>query len=158
LRIDLAAVVRAHPFVVTERPPEIWDADADETTFFRLLGEMIAAGLVRNGGKLGELTLNVSNVTVDPIAADPIPAGDYVAITIRGRGDWGPETTWSPDRADAPILLTPDLTRSARSAGARFGYTRVLVPSVPSFGQGADPGEPSTSSGSITVFFPRFRG
>ena len=48
---------------------------------------MIAAGLVRNGQELGEITLNVSNVTVEAAAAGPMPAGDFVAVTIRSGGD-----------------------------------------------------------------------
>ncbi len=139
--IDMRAVVTAHSFMVTECPPEPWAAGADEESFFRLLGEMIAAGLARNGGRLGELTLNVANVTVEPEAAGRFPAGDFIAVTVRGRGDWGPEVFWSPESAAAGAapLVTRDLQAAAVSAQVACGYSRVL----------------SGGEGSVTVFVRR---
>jgi hypothetical protein len=137
--IDMRAVVRAHAFLRTECPPEPWQPLADDGSFFRLLGEMIVAGLMRNGGALGELTLNVSNVTVEPDPESPVPAGDFVALTIRGAGDWRPELHWSP--AGDALLVSPDLDAAARAAGVAYGYTRSLR-----YGDGA---------GAVTVFLRR---
>jgi hypothetical protein len=102
---------------------------------------MIAVGLARNGGRLGELTLNVSNVTVETRVAEPIPAGDFVALTIRAQGDWSPEATWSPQQLDAPRLVNSDLSAAAAKAGAAYGYIRNL----------------GNGGGSVTVFFERGR-
>jgi hypothetical protein len=66
--------------------------------FVRLLSEMIVAALARNGNRLEEIALNVSNVVVEPAAARPAPEGDYVALTIRSRGDWGPKSAGCRER------------------------------------------------------------
>jgi hypothetical protein len=132
---ELDGLLVAHAFLRVERPPQNWAPSSELEPFVRLLGELISAGLVRNSGELGELTLNVSNVTVEPEAADPIPAGDFVAVSIRGAGDWAPEVTWPRDDA----FVSPDLPAAAAAAGAAYGYTRVL----------ADGG------GSVTVLVPR---
>lgn len=96
---------------------------------------MIAAALVQNGQVLEEITLNVSNVVIEPAAAGPAPKGDYVAVTIRSRGDWAPETVWAP--GDETKIVSADLTTALQGAGASYAYTRML-------GEG---------EGSITVFF-----
>ena len=132
---ELDGLLVAHTFLRIERPPQLWAPSSELEPFVRLLGELIAAGLVRNGGDLGELTLNVSNVTVEPEAADPIPPGDFVAVSIRGAGDWAPEVTWPRDGG----FVSPDLPAAAVAAGTAYGYTRVL----------ADGG------GSVTVLVPR---
>jgi hypothetical protein len=117
-----------------ERPPEVWAPASALEPFIRLLGELIAAGLARNGNELAGLTLNVSNVTVEPDAAGTIPAGDFVAVTVRGAGDWEPEVSWPREGA----FLTPDIAAAASDARAAYGYTRLI-------------GE---SEGSITVLVP----
>jgi hypothetical protein len=132
---ELEALLAAHAFLHVERPPELWQPASGLEAFIRLLGELIAAGLVRNGQDLGGLTLNVANVTVPAEAADPIPAGDFVAVTIRGAGDWSPEASWP--RGDG--FVSADLPGAAAAAGAAYGYSRVL----------ADGG------GSVTVLVPR---
>jgi hypothetical protein len=81
--------------------PSSGTPEADVEPFVRLLGEMISATLARNGQELAEVTLNVSNVTVAPGAAGPVPDGDFVAITIHSAGDWTPETSWRPDAEPA---------------------------------------------------------
>lgn len=139
LSTELEALLNAHAFLKVERPPELWAPDADLEPFIRLLGEMIAAALVRNGQKLEEITLNVSNVTVEPPAAGRIPEGDFVAITIRRQGDWSTETSWEPDDKAGGPLVSADLRSAAFAAGASYGYTRA-------------PGE---GEGSVTVFFRR---
>jgi hypothetical protein len=135
--MKLDAWLRAHAFLHVERPPLLWEIDvADDRPFVRLLGELIALGLAR-GSPLPELVLAASNVTVEPGTLAEVAAGDYVALSVRGRGSWGPEQTWSPAVADR--FVSGDVDRAAREAGIAWGYTRVL---------GAD-------EGAITVFFPR---
>ena len=92
--MELDAILRANEFMRVERPPFLWAADTDEVGIVRLIGEMIAAGLGRGNG-LGDLVLNASNVTIEP-GSEPtgVPPGDYVALSVRGGGEWGPEWTW----------------------------------------------------------------
>ena len=138
--MKLDALLRAHAFLQVERPPGLWEVDEEDAPLVRVLGEMIAAGLAR-GSELGQLVLNAANVTVedDPEEPEAHPGpGDYVALTIRGCGDWRPEIRWWPERPTCPLLVNDDLDLAARAAGVRFGYTRAF------------PGE-----GSVTVFFGR---
>jgi hypothetical protein len=95
---ELDGLLNAHAYLRVERPPSLWAPQSELEPFVRMLGELIVVGLLRNGNVLGELTLNVSNVVVEPASAGPMPAGAFVAVTIRGRGDWSPETT-RPDFA-----------------------------------------------------------
>ena len=87
MRLD--AVLRAHAFMKVERPPEIWEADTEDTRSLPLLGEMIAAPL-SEGATLGELTRNVSNIAVESSVDDERPEvptvspGVYVAVTVSG--------------------------------------------------------------------------
>jgi hypothetical protein len=136
---EFQALLNAHPYLRVERPSTVWTPEAELEPFIRLLGEMIAAGLARNGQQLAEITLNVSNVTVEPRAAGPIPEGDFVAITIRSTGDWSPETSWQPHAEPAPQLVSRDLESAARVAGVAYGYTRALP----------------DDEGSVTVFLRR---
>ena len=130
----LEALLRAHGFMRVEQPPRLWEADTDDERFIPLLGEMIAASLAR-GGRLEELTLNASNVSVlDP--GEP-PPGDYVAITVKGRVAWEAEAAWHPDRPWRVPWLD-DLTARLAPAGARYAYLRRLP-----------------DAGSITVLLPR---
>lgn len=137
--VQLDALLRAHSFLRVERPPALWEIDAEDVPFVRALGEMIAASLGRGNG-LADLVLEVVNVTVEEGADDsgeePRP-GDYVALTIRGRGDWGREVRWWPD-CTSVRLVTDDLGSAALAAGARFGYVR----------SGRD-------ESSVTIFYPR---
>jgi hypothetical protein len=140
-RIDLDALLNAHAFMHVERPPQLWDVDVDDEPFIRMLGELIVVGLLHHQ-ELAELTLNVSNVTVEPDDSDEaggLPTGDHVAVTIRGRGAWGPEQTWTP--ASSEPLWSADVDAAARAASAVFGYVRRVGP----------------DEGSITVFIPRAR-
>jgi hypothetical protein len=124
-----------------ERPPELWAADTEETPFLALLGEMIAAGLSK-GAILAELILNVSNVVVEPSADDedgsrpPLP-GEYVAVTVSGGVDFGPDALWPGPGASASELLRHLEGRFA-AAQVRCAYIRRL---------------PET--GSLTVFLSR---
>jgi hypothetical protein len=135
---ELEGLLRAHSFLKVERPPALWEPDVELEPFIRLLGEMIAGGLVRNGQELGEITLNVSNVVVDDAAAGPMPMGEFVALTIRSAGDWSPETTWDPVAEQDGSLVSHDLENALNVASASWAYTRELG-----------------NEGSVTVLFPR---
>jgi hypothetical protein len=123
---ELEGLLRAHSFLKVERPPELWEPDAELEPFIRLLGEMIAAGLVRNGQELGEITLNVSNVTVEASAAGPMPMGEFVAVTIRSSGDWSPEATWDPAAPHDGSLVSSNLEAALTAASAAWAYARDL--------------------------------
>lgn len=141
--MKLDALLRAHGFMNVQRPPLLWDADTEDTRFVPLLGEMIAAALA-GGGELSALTLNASNVSVD-LADDPDdagsgpPPGDFVAITISGATDLGPDGSWNPGRSSSVALLNR-LTDRLAVAGARYAYVRRMPP-----------------TGSITVFLARLQ-
>src|SRR5215470_13293446 len=107
MRLD--AVLRAHGFMKVERPPKLWEADTEDVRFLPLLGEMIAAPLSR-GAELHDLTLSVSNVIVPPADEESVDTlgpepGEYVAVTVKGRADVGPDSSWSPARQTASGLL-----------------------------------------------------
>jgi hypothetical protein len=141
--MKLDALLRAHGFMNVQRPPLLWDADTEDTRFVPLLGEMIAAALA-GGGELSALTLNASNVSVD-LADDPDdagsgpPQGEFVAITISGATDLGPDGSWNPGRSSSVALLNR-LTDRLAVAGARYAYVRRMPP-----------------TGSITVFLARLQ-
>ena len=123
--MKLDAILRAHQFMRVERPPLLWEADTEDEAFIRLLGEMIAFALIRSG-QLSSLTLNVSNIVVESAASDDrTPAGEYVAVTIRGPAVKTPELVWVPG---GPLTFTPfgDLDKAASEAGAGLVYTRDL--------------------------------
>jgi len=132
---ELDGLLSAHAYLRVERPPSLWAPQSELEPFVRMLGELIVVGL-RNGHELGELTLNVSNVVVEPASAGPMPAGTFVAVTIRGRGDWSPETTW-PASATTGSRVESALA-AAQAAGAVYLYSRVL----------------GDDDGSVTVLLP----
>jgi hypothetical protein len=135
--MNIEPYLAGHAFMQVERPPLLWEIEAQEEPFLRLLGELIAVGLGR-GNDLSELVLSAANVTVPPeAAADRLPWGDYVAISVRGKGDWGPDERWyaGAPRAKGWIRC---IDSAARAAGITFAYSRAL-------------GE----AGSVTVYFPR---
>ncbi|MGH7541691.1 MAG: hypothetical protein ACRELC_11895 [Gemmatimonadota bacterium] len=138
MRFD--AILRAHGFMRTERPPALWEADTNLEPFLKTLGEMIALGLGR-GNELAELTLNVSNMTVEP-DEDPdeegawIPDGDYVAVTVRGAGAWE-DDMWRAGQGPTRGILA-NVGPAADAAGAAAAYSRNLG-----------------SDGSVTVLLPR---
>jgi hypothetical protein len=137
--MDLDGPLRAQTALKVERPPTLWDAETEVEPFLALLGEMIALGLGR-GNELGDLTLNVTNVVVEPDEddeqVDRIPDGEYVAITVRGFGAWD-DDTWRAGQGPITGLLS-NVGSAADAAGAVYAYARDLVP-----------------EGSVTVFLPR---
>jgi hypothetical protein len=135
-RIDLEALLNAHAFMRVERPPSLWEVDVDDEPFIRMLGEMIVVGLLHHD-VLAELTLNVSNVTVDNDGPNGVGAGDYVAISVSGPGEWEPDATWTPASTDP--FWSSDLDTAIRAASVSFAYRRRLA----------------DDEGSITVFIPR---
>jgi hypothetical protein len=137
--VELGPLLRAHGFLQVERPPELWDVDADDELLIRMLGEMIAAALVR-GTELGDVVLRADNVTATE-ADDALPVGDYVALSIEGSGDWAPEVVWRPDDPFAPVLVGADLDAAARAAGVPWAYTGAFA-----------------TDGSVTVLLPRLHG
>jgi len=119
------ALLRAHSFMKVERPREIWEGETEDWRFIPLLGEMIAAGLA-DGAPLEELTLNAANVTVAHGEDDEdlsLPSGDFVAITVSGAVDFGPDARWLPSAPPAAGILLR-LDEKLESAGARFAYVR----------------------------------
>ncbi len=136
---ELDGVLNAHAYLRVERPPSLWAPQSELEPFVRMLGELIVVGLLRNGNVLAELTLNVSNVVIEPAAAGPMPAGVFVAVTIRGRGDWSPEATWAPTTSSAEL---ESAQAAAQAAGAVYLYSRVL----------------GDDEGSVTVLLPTNSG
>jgi hypothetical protein len=140
--MKLDAILNAHAFMKVERPPQLWDIRTEDEPFIRLLGEMIAAGLSK-GAPLAELTLNASNVVVEekPDENSQLPpAGDYVAITVSGDSEFGPDDTWRPQPAPSGQGLLTRLHRELTVAEARYAYIRR-----------------APSQGSLTVFYARLR-
>ena len=137
--MDLDGPLRAQASLKVERPPTLWEAETEVEPFLALLGEMIALGLGR-GNELGDLTLNVSNVVVEPDEddeeVDRIPDGEYVAITVRGAGAWD-DDTWRAGQGPTTGPLST-VGPAADAAGAVYAYTRDLV-----------------AEGSVTVLLPR---
>jgi hypothetical protein len=126
--LEFDAILRAHGFMRTERPLELWEADTRDELFLPMLGEMIALGLGR-GNELEDLTLNVSNMTVEPDdepdeAGAWVPEGHYVAVTVRGAGRWQ-DDLWRAGQGPTKGLLS-DVGPAADTAGAVFAYTRDL--------------------------------
>ena len=122
----LEAHLRSHAFMKVERPPLMWSPDTEDEPFLLMLGEMIALGLGR-GTELADLTLNVSNVTVDPDEdeeGESIPEGDYVAVTVRGAGVWE-DDLWRAGQGATTGLLG-NVVAAADAAGAVYAYTRNL--------------------------------
>ena len=136
--MDLEAHLRSHAFMKVERPPLMWSPDTEDEPFLLMLGEMIALGLGR-GTELADLTLNVSNVTVDSDEdeeGESILEGDYVAVTVRGAGVWE-DDLWRAGQGATTGLLGNVVT-AADAAGAVYSYTRNLG-----------------SEGSVTALLPR---
>ena len=133
----LEGYLRAHAFMQVEQPPLLWEVDTEDEPFLHMLGEMIVIGLGR-GNELGDLVLNVSNVTVEPDDEDPwLDEGDYVAVTVRGAGDWEADDLWRAGQGPTRGLLV-NVGPAADTAGAVYAYTRNLG-----------------GEGSVTVLLPR---
>ena len=120
-----------------ERPPLLWEAAADAGPFGLLLDALLALSR-RRGIEPADLTLHLANVTVGETAAGAhLPAGDYVAVTVRGPGGWASDARWWPGAAPPGGLLA-ELVGPLGAAGARFAYARDLG-----------------GAGSVTVYFRR---
>ena len=136
--MELGPYLNAHAFLRVERPPTLWEADADDEPVLRMLGEMLAAALAR-GAELSAIVLRANNVTVESEEEEHPPAvGDYVVLSVLAEGDWLPECVWAPTAAAGGTLVNADLDAAARGAGVRYAYTRQ-----------------ENDIGSVTVFLPR---
>jgi hypothetical protein len=97
--MNIEPYLAGYAFMQVERPLLLWEIEAEEEPFVRLVGEMIAVGLGRRND-LADLVLSAANVTVPPEAAgDRLPAGDYVGITFaysRTMGEVGSVTVYFP--------------------------------------------------------------
>jgi hypothetical protein len=136
--LELDALLRSHEFMRVERPPHLWEADAELEPVIRMLGELLAYAMRMGPGELSQLTLNASNVSVVEDAPEGVALGDYVALTVRGPGDEWADRRWVPGDAATTFDRFGDLARALDGAGARFAYTRDLA-----------------EGGSITAFLPR---
>jgi hypothetical protein len=138
--MEIDGYLRAHAFMQIERPPELWEADTEDEPFLRMLGEMIVIGLGR-GNELADLVLSASNVTVETEDDEEEPAwlepGDYVALTVRGAGDWERDDVWRAGEGPTRGLLC-NVGPAADEAGGLYAYTRNLG-----------------REGSVTVLLPR---
>jgi hypothetical protein len=117
--------LRAHEFMRVERPPELWEINCeDDTAFVNVLGETIVVGLL-HGNELADMVLNASNVTIDESAGSQnLRSGDYVALTVRGRGEWE-DGRWYPGAEDVPGDLAK-LREPFEVARVPHAYTRDL--------------------------------
>jgi hypothetical protein len=122
--MNLDPLLRAHGFMHVERPPELWHAEADDVRLVPLLGEMIAFGLSR-GNVLSALTLNAANVVVEDDGDGLAPRGEYVALSVTGKGDWRPEWIWRPEDS-LPGGAYTDLGRALADSGVAFAYARYM--------------------------------
>jgi hypothetical protein len=134
--MNLDALLRAHSYMIIERPPSLWEAETDDVRLLPLLGEMIVVGLGR-GNQLAQLTLNASNVTVEEGGPGGVAEGDYVALTIKAPGDWRPEWVW-PSESSAGGTLYGNVQARLADSGAVWAYSRAFK-----------------KWGSLTVFFRR---
>jgi hypothetical protein len=123
---ELNGVLNAHAFLGVERPPQLWSMQVELEPFVRLLGEMLSAGLVRNGNDLQSITLNVANVTVEPDPDSRVPSGDFVAVTVRCKGDWSPEASWHLGSQGDRLFVSQDMNAALVQAEAEYAYVRVL--------------------------------
>lgn len=134
---ELDNLLRAHGYLTVLRPPELWDVETTELEpFVRVMGELLAAGLARNGGDLESLVLAVANIHVDVAASGPLPAGDLVAVSVSGPGGWV-DGRWQPGRDSA--FVSEYLPAAFEAAGAVHAYSRRLA----------------ADSGSVTVLYRR---
>jgi hypothetical protein len=135
--MNLEPLLGSHGFMQVEHPRLMWEVDAEGEPFLRMLGEMIAIGLAR-GNELAELTLSVANVTAEPDEeGGSIPAGDFVAISVRGGGRWA-DDSWRAGQDPTAGLLV-DLGPAADEAGVVYAYARDL----------------GSQGGAVTTFLPR---
>jgi hypothetical protein len=119
--LKLDAVLLTRGFAV-ERPPSLWEADVQDEAFIRLLSKLMMFVLNRRKN-VSYLTLRVSNVVIEADAgSEHVPGGDYVALTVRGRGETTAELEWPNE----PFDPFGDLEGAAATAKSVLVYTRGL--------------------------------
>ena len=133
MRIDVAAVLRAHAFLRTEAPPEPWTPDADDETFVPLLGDIVTdatrlrretrgalrvrAGLVLRGSQRGPHA--VAGKAIGPsFAADEVPDVIEAVIDVYRRERQGGERFIDTARrlGTAPFRSATDAVRRSTAA------------------------------------------
>lgn len=125
MAVKLDYILRANSFMQIERPPVLWEvATPSDDAFIRLLAEMMAFAL-QWAKDPAALTLNAANVEIPDSEAAGVPAGQYVAITLRGPGTAPDELQWRPD-SPKTFGLFGDLDYAAANAQAIWIYTRKL--------------------------------
>ena len=111
-----------------ERPPLLREADTAGGPSGRLLGELLVLG-PRRGDRPADPTRSAADVAVGPGAAgDHPPAGESVAVAVRGPGGWGPDARWWPGAAPAEGLPVAPAGRPVPEMGAVAGLVVVAVP------------------------------
>ena len=124
--MTLDALPAKFPSLVLQRPPELWQARTDEKSLMTLLQAMLST--------MAANTLNFSNVVVEPTADEsPVPAGEFVALTVSGEDGREPDGSWPGESK-----LLAGLGSQLVAAGARYAYVRSI-----------------RGKGSITVFLDR---
>lgn len=109
-----------------ERPPLLWESTTTDERVIDLLDTLVAA--VRNAGApLDTVTLNVSNVVVEPPDDGdemevPKP-GEYVALTVFSPTDLGPDAIWHGDGGSGLLM---SLDAELRNARVQYAYIRCL--------------------------------
>jgi hypothetical protein len=138
--MSLESALQEHTFMKVERPPSPWQPSTGDAQLKSLLQAIVAAAKTL-GAPSEDLTFNVSNVVVerfeDEIGPQIPSPGEYLAITIRGNVDLGPDARWSPPES-SPTGLLAALHPQLLDARATFAYIRSI-----------------STIGSLTVFLPR---
>lgn len=136
-------LLRAHDFLRTEAPEQLWDAPVDGQAMIALLGELLAAA-TRAGTPLEGLTLSAANIVVEPEpdGGDEQPAtrcapGEYVGLTVRGPGVWMTDWVWK-EGGSPPVAPLLALAPRFYGSGVCYAYGRYLG-----------------SESSVTLFVPR---
>lgn len=137
--MSIESLLSRYSHLRVERPPLLWESTTADERVIELLDRLVAA-VQDAGAPLDTITLNVSNVVVEPPDDGeemeiPKP-GEYVGLTVISPTDLGPDATWHEAAKDSGLLAT--LNSTLRSANAHFAYVRRIPP-----------------QGSITIFLRR---
>jgi hypothetical protein len=136
--MNLPDALHAPGIIRVEQPPHVWEADTNEVAFADLVRVLLSMSTLSRMQQPVDFTLNVSNVTIPADSADErLAVGDYIAVTVQGLSDWGPDSIWWPGLAPLTDLFEK-LNTPLHQAHARFAYVRNIE-----------------SESTVTVFFPR---
>jgi hypothetical protein len=59
---------------------------------------------------------------VDAEHGSSVPAGKFVAVTMRSGGCWAPEATWRPGATMPAAFVSEAVEAAAVQGGAAYGY------------------------------------